>query len=152
MTDATAGSSPPTAGTKILLADDDESLVRTLSYILKERGYEVIVSLGGENLLALVAAEKPQLLLLDIMMPKTDGMALLEQLKEDERFKDLPVLMLSSMPPEDATVKALGLGAADFIPKPVRAKELFARIEAHLRVGRSLGQAREEQRDRKSVV
>ena len=152
MTDATAGSSPPTAGTKILLADDDESLVRTLSYILKERGYEVIVSLGGENLLALVAAEKPQLLLLDIMMPKTDGMALLEQLKEDERFKDLPVLMLSSMPPEDATVKALGLGAADFISKPVRAKELFARVEAHLRVGRSLGQAREEAKSRAAMV
>ena len=154
MTDATAGPhpSPPPAGAKILLADDDAALVRTLSYILKERGYEVVVSPGGENLLALVAAEKPQLLLLDIMMPKTDGLSLLEQLKEDDRFRDLPVLMLSSMPPEDATVKALGLGAADFIPKPVRAKELFARVEAHLRVGRALVQAREEAKSRAAMM
>jgi two-component system cell cycle response regulator len=140
------------AGAKILLADDDASLVRTLSYILKERGYEVIVSPGGENLLSIVAAERPQLLLLDIMMPKVDGLALLERLKEDERFKDLPVLMLSSMPPEEATVKSLGLGAADFIPKPVRARELFARVEAHLRVGQALSQAREEARSRAAMV
>ncbi len=148
MTDAPAVK----GGAKILLADDDAALVRTLSYILKERGYQVIVSPGGENLLSLVATEKPQLLLLDIMMPKVDGLALLERLKEDERFRDLPVLMLSSMPPEEATVKALGLGAADFIPKPVRAKELFARVEAHLRVGQALLQAREEARSRAVMV
>jgi len=140
------------ARAKILLVDDDVSLVRTLSYILKERGYEVVVSPGGENLLSLVAAERPHLLLLDIMMPKVDGLALLERLKEDERFKDLPVLMLSSMPPEEATVKSLGLGAADFIPKPVRARELFARVEAHLRVGRALSEAREEARSRAAMV
>ena len=137
---------------KILLVDDDASLVRTLSYILKERGYEVVVSSGGENLLTLVAEERPHLLLLDIMMPKVDGLALLERIKEDERFKDLPVLMLSSMPPEEATVKSLGLGAADFIPKPVRARELFARVEAHLRVGQALAQAREEARSRAAMV
>jgi two-component system cell cycle response regulator len=143
---------PTTEGAKILLADDDASLVHTLSYILRERGYQVVVSPGGENLLSLVATEKPQLLLLDIMMPKVDGLALLERLKEDDRFKDLPVLMLSSMPPEEATVKSLGLGAADFIPKPVRAKELFARVEAHLRVGKALLQAREEARSRAVMV
>jgi two-component system cell cycle response regulator len=151
MRDTPAGGSG-VEGAKILLADDDASLVRTLSYILKERGYEVIVSPGGENLLSLVATERPQLLLLDIMMPKVDGLALLERLKQDERFKDLPVLMLSSMPPEEATVKSLGLGAADFIPKPVRARELFARVEAHLRVGQALAQAREEARSRAAMV
>ena len=139
-------------GAKIMLVDDDVSLAHTLSYILREHGYQVVVSHGGENLLSLVATEKPQLLLLDIMMPKVDGLALLERLKEDHRFKDLPVLMLSSMPPEEATVKALGLGAADFIPKPVRAKELFARVEAHLRVGQTLLQAREEARSRAAMV
>ncbi|MGH7537646.1 MAG: diguanylate cyclase [Gemmatimonadales bacterium] len=142
----------PTAGTKILLADDDESLTRTLSYIFKERGYEVIVSHGGENLLALVAEEKPQLLLLDIMMPKVDGLALLGRLKDDDRFRDLPVLMLSSMPPEEAAVKSLGLGAADFIAKPFKVKELFARVEAHLRVGQALAQAREEAKSRAAMV
>src|SRR5690348_11822686 len=140
---------PATALAKILVADDDASLVRTLSWILKEHGYEVATVPGGEGLIQKLEQERPNLLLLDIMMPKVDGLQLLERLKGDDRFKDLPVLMVSSMPPEEATVKSLGLGAADFIPKPFRVRELLARVEAHLRVGKALAQARE---DRKSVV
>jgi two-component system cell cycle response regulator len=86
------------------------------------------------------------------MMPKVDGLQLLERLKRDERFRDLPVLMVSSMPPEEATVKSLGLGAADFISKPFRVKELLARVEAHLRVGRALAQAREEAKSRAAMM
>ncbi len=141
-----------TAGSRILVADDDESLVRTLTWILKEHGYEVVVCPGGEGLLAKLEETKPALLLLDIMMPKVDGLQLLERLKQDERHKDLPVLMVSSMPPEDATVKALGLGAADFIAKPFRVRELLARVEAHIRVGQALAQAREEARSRAAMV
>src|SRR6266545_3707421 len=103
--------------TRVLVADDDESLVRTLTWILKEHGYDVAVCPGGEGLFAKLEEVKPALLLLDIMMPKVDGLQLLERLKQDERYKDLPVLMVSSMPPEEATVRALGLGAADFIAK-----------------------------------
>jgi two-component system cell cycle response regulator len=141
----------PAAG-KILLVDDDASLVRTLTYILKERGYEVVVSHGGENVFTLLAEEKPHLLLLDIMMPKVDGLALLQRLKQDERFRHVPVLMLSSMPPEEATVKSLGLGAADFISKPFKVKELFARVEAQIRLAQALSQAREEARSRSALV
>src|SRR2546422_3226094 len=86
------------------------------------------------------------------MMPKVDGLQLLERLKQDERYRDLPVLMVSSMPPEEATVRALGLGAADFISKPFRVRELLARVEAHIRVGRALAQAREEARSRAAMV
>jgi two-component system cell cycle response regulator len=100
----------------------------------------------------MVEQERPNLLLLDIMMPKTDGMQLLERLKADERFRDLPVLMVSSMPPEEATVRALGLGAADFIPKPFRVRELLARVEAHLRTAGALGRAREEAESRAAIV
>jgi len=141
-----------TAGSRILVADDDESLVRTLTWILKEHGYEVVVAPGGEGLLAKLEETKPALLLLDIMMPKVDGLQLLERVKQDERYKDLPVLMVSSMPPEDATVRALGLGAADFISKPFRVRELLARVEAHIRVGQALAQAREEARSRAAMV
>ena len=137
---------------RILVADDDESLVRTLTWILKENGYEVSVCPGGEALFSKLEEIKPAVLLLDIMMPKVDGLQLLERLKQDERYKDLPVLMVSSMPPEEATVRALGLGAADFISKPFRVKELLARVEAHLRVGRALAQAREEARSRAAMV
>ena len=137
---------------KILVADDDQSLVRTLTWILKESGYEVVTAPGGEGLLAMVEQERPHLLLLDIMMPQTDGLQLLERLKADERFRDLPVLMISSMPPEEATVRALGLGAADFISKPFRVRELLARVEAHLRTAGELGRAREEAESRAAIV
>jgi len=138
--------------TRVLVADDDESLVRTLTWILKEHGYEVDVCPGGDGLFAKLEEVKPALLLLDIMMPKVDGLQLLERMKQDERYRDLPVLMVSSMPPEEATVRALGLGAADFISKPFRVRELLARVEAHIRVGRALAQAREEARSRAAMV
>ena len=80
------------------------------------------------------------------MMPRVDGLQLLERVKNDPNHKDLPVLMISSMPPEEATVRSLGLGAADFISKPFRVRELLARVKAHLRVGRELNQARAEAR------
>src|SRR6267143_638077 len=115
MPDASGPAGPPA---KILVADDDQSLLRTLTWILKEHGYTVVAVPGGEGLLTKLEEERPQLLLLDIMMPKVDGLQLLERLKSDERYRDLPVLMVSSMPPEEATVKSLGLGAADFIAKP----------------------------------
>src|SRR5258705_5906985 len=138
--------------TRVLVADDDASLVQTLTWILKENGYEVAVCPGGDGLFAKLEEIKPALLLLDIMMPKVDGLQLLERLKQDERYRDLPVLMVSSMPPEEATVRALGLGAADFISKPFRVRELLARVDAHIRVGRALAQAREEARSRAAMV
>src|SRR5438034_6088881 len=149
MPDASVHAGPPD---KLLVADDDQSLVRTLTWILKEHGYTVVAVPGGEGLLTKLEEERPQLLLLDIMMPKVDGLQLLERLKQDERYRDLPVLMVSSMPPEEATVRALGLGAADFISKPFRVRELLARVEAHIRVGRALAQAREEARSRAAMV
>src|ERR1700682_704341 len=119
---------------KIIVADDDQALSRTLSWILKENGYDVVSVAGGEHLLEHLTSEQVDLLLLDIRMPKVDGLQLLERVKSDPRHKDLPVLMISSMPPEEATVRALGLGAADFIPKPFRVRELLARVQEHLRV------------------
>ena len=141
-----------TLAPKILVADDDQALSRTLSWILKENGYEVLTVPGGEHLFDHLSAEQFDLLLLDIMMPKVDGLQLLQRVKADPRFKDLPVLMISSMPPEEATVRSLGLGAADFIPKPFRVRELLARVKAHLRVGRELNQARAEARSRSEMV
>src|SRR5919112_3054196 len=141
-----------TLAPKILVADDDQALSRTLSWILKENGYDVLTVPGGEHLFDQLQAEPFDLLLLDIMMPKVDGLQLLQRVKSDERFKDLPVLMISSMPPEEATVRSLGLGAADFIPKPFRVRELLARVKAHLRVGRELNQARAEARTRSEMM
>src|SRR5882762_4181866 len=98
----------PEPAAKILVADDDQSLVRTLTWILKENGYDVVTAPGGEGLIGKLEEERPNLLLLDIMMPKIDGhhdveeqqvgALLLEKMKADDRFRDVPVLMISSMP------------------------------------------------------
>lgn len=137
---------------KILVADDDQALTRTLSWILKENDYDVVTVTNGEHLLDRLRSDTYDLLLLDIMMPGSDGLQLLERVKSDPTLRHVPVLMISSMPPEEATVRALGLGAADFIPKPFRVRELLARVKAHLRVGRELNQARAEARTRSEMV
>ena len=147
-----AGGGPVAGGGKILVADDDQSLVRTLTWILKENGYEVVTAPGGEGLIGKLEAERHHLLLLDIMMPKIDGLQLLAKMKSDERFRDVPVLMISSMPPEEATVKSLGLGAADFIAKPFRVRELLARVRAHIRSAQELARARDEAQSRAAIV
>ncbi len=133
---------------RILVVDDDKALLKTLVWILEDKGYSVRAVSDSTSLMTQLMEARPDLLMLDIMMPKVDGLQLLRQVKGDDHWKDLPVLMISSMSPEDGTVKSLGLGAADFISKPFRVKELLARVEAHLRTGRALAQARQEARER----
>ncbi len=84
---------------KILVADDDQALTRTLSWILKENEYEVVTVTNGEHLLDRLRADTYDLLLLDIMMPGADGLQLLERVKSDPMLRHVPVLMISSMPP-----------------------------------------------------
>jgi two-component system cell cycle response regulator len=135
---------PVALGAKVVVADDDAALVSTLSWILKEHGYEVVAVPNGENLLDRLRTESPDLVLLDIMMPKVDGLQLLERIRAEPGWKDLPVLMVSSMPPEDGTVRSLEIGATDFIPKPFRMRELLARVDAHLKRGRELRKMKAE--------
>ena len=131
-------------GGKILVADDDPALLNTVGWILRDKGYEVVAVERADQVMEKLEQEEPDLLLLDVMMPKTDGLQLLEQVKSDERWRDIPVVIISSMPPEDGTVASLGLGAADFIPKPFRVRELLARVEAHLRTSLQLKGARKD--------
>lgn len=136
----------PTPSARILVADDDETLLRTLTWILSENGYDVVAVPEPRSLFERLEETAPDLLMLDIMMPKVDGLQLLARLKAHERWRDLPVLMISSMPPEEATVRSLGLGAADFVPKPFRVRELLARVQAHLRAGQVLRRAKDTAR------
>lgn len=131
------------ARARILVADDDATLLKTLVYILQGEGYEVATLDRGERLLEELDRQRPDLLLLDIMMPRVDGLDLLERIREDERWEHLPVLMVSSMPPEEATARSLGLGADDFIAKPFRVRELLARVKARLRGAHLLRESRD---------
>ena len=143
---------PALAGAKVVVADDDAALVGTLAFILREQGAQVVTLPSGEFLLEQLEKDTPDLLLLDIMMPKIDGLELLRRVRADPRWAELPVLMVSSMPPEEATVQAFGLGAADFVPKPFRVRELMVRIESHLVRGRELRAARDDAKSREKMI
>jgi two-component system, cell cycle response regulator len=128
---------------RILIADDDAAVLESVGWLLAEHGYEILSARNGAECLAHLETRRPDLLLLDILLPDAEGYELLESIKGDLRWHDLPVLMLSSLPPEEASVRALGLGAVDFVRKPYRPKELIARVQAHLRHGAMFRATRE---------
>ena len=151
---------------RILVADDDPSVLESVSGVLRDSGFDVCAADGREALFAELQKAAPDLLLLDVIMPGTDGVQLLQELKSDHRWRDIPVLMVSSLSPDDMTEKTFGLGAADFIRKPFRPRELIARVQAQLRLHRilystqlalrsaeeELLRAREEAESRRKVV
>jgi len=128
---------------RIVVADDDPTLLKTLVYILRSQEHDVVAIEGGETLLDVIEREQPDLVMLDIMMPKIDGLELLQRIRANPAWVGLPVLMISSMPPEEATARSLGLGADDFVAKPFRVKELVARVSARLRQSRQFRAVRE---------
>ncbi len=128
---------------RILVADDDPAVLESLGWLLEENGYEVVRATSGAECLAALEERRPDLLLLDILLPDAQGYELLQRIKGELRWHELPVLMLSALPPEEASVRALGLGAVDFVRKPYRPKELVARVQAHLRHGAMFRATRE---------
>jgi two-component system cell cycle response regulator len=119
---------------RILIADDDASIVQTMTWVLKEHGYDVMAAQRGADVVPMMEERVPDLVLLDVTFPDADGYQILERIKNDDRWRDVPIMMISSLPPEEASVRTLGLGAADFVRKPFRVKELLARIQAQLRM------------------
>ncbi|HEU4564991.1 MAG TPA: response regulator, partial [Gemmatimonadaceae bacterium] len=131
-----------TEGT-ILVAIEDALLLRTVSWFLREHGYEVLEAPSADRIFELFAAAVPDLFMLDVTAPALPGPRLLEWLKAEEPWREMPVLILTGMPPDDETVRMLGLGAADFIGKPFRVRELLARVQVQLRIRQMLREARE---------
>ncbi len=119
---------------QILIADDDAVSRDAASGILCEHGYEVASVTSARELRLRVSAALPDLLLLDVVLPDMAGLDVLAQLKGDPRSRDIPVLMLSSQVREDVSERALGLGAADYLRKPVKPRDLLARVQAQLRL------------------
>ncbi|MBI3558917.1 response regulator [Candidatus Gottesmanbacteria bacterium] len=102
---------------KILLVDDDEALKQLYSVELVTKGYRVVMASDGDEALEKAKAEKPDLILLDIMMPKTDGIGALTKIKQEAELKDIPVLMLTNFGQENLVQQAFDLGAADYLLK-----------------------------------
>lgn len=128
---------------RILVCDDDPSVLSSVSRVLGESGYDVVPVDRGATLFSALEQTVPDLVLLDIKMPDADGYEVLARIKRDLRWRDVPVLMVSSLSPDEATERTLGLGAADYIKKPYKAKELLARVRSHLEQRSALRQARE---------
>jgi two-component system KDP operon response regulator KdpE len=111
----------------ILVVDDEKRILNFLRTKLKASGYEVLTAASGIEALEQVQAQEPDLILLDILMPKMDGF---ETLKSLRSFSATPVIVLSAKGSDIDKIKGLGLGADDYIPKPFNPDELVARIEA----------------------
>jgi DNA-binding response OmpR family regulator len=120
---------------KILVVDDLPENVRLLEAVLAPRGYDVIGAHDGAEALGLVESEKPDLILLDVVMPGMDGFAVCERLRENEETAVLPVVMVTSSLGAEKT-KAIEAGADDFIPKPFDHEELLTRVRSLLRIKR----------------
>jgi len=118
---------------KILIADDDRLIASMLSYRLTNGGHRVVQAHNGEEALNMAAAEPPDVILLDIMMPVMDGLHVLQRLKGDPVLQRVPVIMVTALGHEKDVVGCLKVGAADFVVKPFNLNELVARIEAVLR-------------------
>jgi len=120
--------------TRILLIDDDVDFVRATTKVLESKPYEVIVAFDGKEGLEKARSEKPDLVLLDILMPKADGFAVADQFKKDESLSKIPVVALTSF--SDSYGQPFAFEVSDFVQKPVSPKDLLAKIEKHLgRVG-----------------
>ena len=114
---------------KIVLAEDEPQIARLIEFKLKKEGYEVTWKENGEEALKAIKADKPDLILLDVMMPVMDGYEVLRRLKEDENLKSIPVVMLTARAQEKDVVKGIDLGAEDYITKPFHPAELLARVK-----------------------
>ena len=116
---------------KILIVEDEKNIVDILSFNLKKEGYDTLEAYDGETGLRLALEEDPDLILLDIMLPKMDGFEVCRSARE--RGSSTPILMLTAREEESDKVLGLELGADDYIVKPFDAKEVTARIKAVLR-------------------
>lgn len=116
----------------ILIVDDEPTNLRVLSTIVRLDGYQVRQAISGMVALRAVGIQRPDLILLDIMMPEMDGYQVCEQLKLNAETSDIPVIFLSSLVSGMDKAKAFQLGGADYITKPFQVEEVLARIDYQL--------------------
>ena len=120
---------------KIVIIEDEPDILEVLSYNLKREGFAVESALDGSAGLALVNREKPDLVLLDLMLPGMDGIEICRSLKAASATRDVLVIMVTAKGEESDVVLGLGVGADDYISKPFSPRELVARVKAVLRRG-----------------
>lgn len=118
---------------RILVVDDDKSIARLVRDYLKEASYEVLLAHTGEEALHMVRREKPDLLILDLMLPDRDGWEITRQIRADQYLAPLPIIMLTARVEDTDKIIGLELGADDYITKPFNTREIVARVRSLLR-------------------
>ncbi|MGB8432702.1 MAG: response regulator [Burkholderiales bacterium] len=114
---------------RILIADDEPNIVLSLEFLMKREGYEVRVAENGDDALAQVAEFMPDLVLLDVMLPRRNGFEVCQQIRASPRSPDVKVVMLTAKGRDTEMQKGLALGADAYITKPFATKELVARVK-----------------------
>ena len=125
----------------ILIVDDEKPIVDILVYNLEKEGYKTLEAMDGAEAVEIALAEKPDLILLDIMLPKMDGLTVCKKIRAT---LNVPILMLTAKDEEIDKILGLELGADDYITKPFSVRELMARIKANLRKSEGVALSSEE--------
>lgn len=118
---------------RILVVDDDREITRLLRSYLEQAGYEVLVAHNGETALHTLRRERPELLILDLMLPDRDGWDITRVVRTDATLADTPIIMLTARVEDTDKILGLELGADDYITKPFNPREVLARVRAMLR-------------------
>ena len=117
---------------KILVVEDDYTTVQLIEFLLKKNKFEVLVANNGVEALEISRKQKPDLILMDVIMPKMDGIEAIEKLQEDENTRDIPIVILSALGQEMDVMRGLQAGALGYIVKPFSPKELLDEIRGKL--------------------
>lgn len=124
---------------RILVVDDDKEVVRLMRGYLEKAGYQVTVAYNGETALHHIYREKPDLVLLDLMLPDRDGWEITRLVRKDSKLANTPIIMLTARVTDDEKILGLELGADDYVTKPYNPREVVARVRAQLRARQDLG-------------
>ena len=137
----------------ILIVDDEKTIVDMLVYNLQKEGYNTLEANDGEEAVNVALSQKPDLILLDIMLPKMDGLAVCKRIRQT---LNIPILMLSAKDEEIDKILGLELGADDYITKPFSVRELMARVKANLRKAELSGAEKagkeEEEKEEENII
>lgn len=118
---------------KILIADDEQNIVISLEFLMKREGFEVLVATDGEEAVARIRKDCPDLVLLDVMMPKKSGFEVCQEIKSDPALGGVRILMLTAKGRDTEVAKGLALGADAYMTKPFSTKELVEKVRSLLR-------------------
>jgi DNA-binding response OmpR family regulator len=122
-------------GKKVLIADDEPNIVTALEFLLERNGYEVYIARNGDAALKLVEEQRPDLVLLDVMMPVRSGFEVCQRMRERADWRDIKIIMLTAKGRDVEMSKGLSIGADLYITKPFSTQELVAKINGLLGVG-----------------